>query len=430
MSAGRAMAISYGTLIEPHPASIEHEFVLAIVMRIAIYSDSFLPYISGVTTSILNQAHELVRLGHQVEIYRPKPKAGQVTLLAVDDRIQVHDLPFSVPWVRFPDLRCAMPLMSSLPKIKAFRPDVIHTHTEFGCGWEGVAAARLLDTPLVATFNTFYGDPEYLSHLHQPMRWAARKGVWHYLMTYYNRCHALISPSDSALQELRKRGLKIPGHLIPNGGPEVTWLPDSDIAKARQQLGLSEAPCFVYVGRVSHEKSLDVLLHAFRKVINQCEDAKLLMIGDGPYRSEMNRLIRKLDLRDSVLETGMVPHDKLIKDNILRVADVFVSASKTENHPVSVLESLMFGLPMIGPEARGMPEIIKHDENGLIFAPDDVEELSQRMLSLATDIPTRERLAAGALQSRERYRIGNVVNEVLGVYDSVIASRETSGNVA
>ncbi len=404
--------------------------MLAIVMRIAIYSDSFLPYISGVTTSILNQAHELIRQGHEVEIYRPKPKAGQVTLHAVDDRIQVHDLPFSVPWLRFPDLRCAMPLMSSLLKIKAFRPDVIHTHTEFGCGWEGVAVARLLDTPVVATFNTFYSDPEYLRHLHQPMRWAARQGVWHYLMTYYNRCHALISPSNAALQELRKHGLKIPDHLIHNGGPDVNWLPDSDIAIYREQLGLSKAPCFVYVGRVSHEKSLDVLLHAFRKVINQCEDAKLLMIGDGPYRPELNQLIQKLDMRDAVLETGMVPHDKLIKDNILRVADVFVSASKTENHPVSVLEALMFGLPMIGPEARGMPEIIKHDKNGLIFAPDDVEELSKRMLCLATDTPTRARLAAGALQSRERYRIGNVVTEVLGVYESVIAAQHPSGKVA
>ncbi len=399
-------------------------------MRIAIYSDSFLPYISGVTTSILNQAHELIRRGHEVEVYRPKPKAGQVTLLSVDDRITVHDLPFSVPWVRFPDLRFAAPLMSSLPKIKAFRPDVIHTHTEFGCGWEGVAAARFLSTPLVATFNTFYGDPEYLNHLNQPMRWAARKSVWRYLMTFYNRCDAMISPSESALSELRERGMKIPDFLIPNGEPEVKWLPDADIAKARQELGLSKAPCFVYVGRVSHEKALDILMRSFRKVLDHCEDAKLLIIGDGPYRSEMGQLIGKLGIRDAVLEMGMVPHDQLMRDNILRLGDVFVSASKTENHPVSVLEAQMFGLPMIGPDARGMPEIIKDGKNGLLFKPDDVDGLADRMRRLAEDVPLRNGMAAGALEMRERFQIGNVVNEVLGVYESVIALYDRSSRVA
>ena len=107
-------------------------------MKIAIFSDSFLPYICGVTTSIINQANELTRRGHQVEIYRPKPASdADKSLGSLDPRIRVHDLPISVASDKFPDLNFAIPTaLASYSKVRDFEPDIFHTHTEWGCGWE------------------------------------------------------------------------------------------------------------------------------------------------------------------------------------------------------------------------------------------------------------------------------------------------------
>ena len=171
-------------------------------MKIAIFSDSFLPYICGVTTSIINQANELARRGHEVRIYRPKPSSDAEARATLSPDILVKDLPVSVPSVKFPDLNFAFPMvLPSFRSVRDFEPDIFHTHTEWGCGWEGLVLSRLLRKPLVSTFNAFYADPGYLEHFHLPVASLARETVWRYLMTFYNRCHAIISPSESALDE-------------------------------------------------------------------------------------------------------------------------------------------------------------------------------------------------------------------------------------
>ncbi|HUF63684.1 MAG TPA: glycosyltransferase [Verrucomicrobiales bacterium] len=390
-------------------------------MRISIFTDSFLPYISGVTTCVLNQANEFRRRGHAVQIHRPRPPRSADGLPGLNRGVAVHNLLFSLPVCRFPQLRLALPLLlPTLFRLRRFRPDVIHTHTEWGCGIESLMASRLLKTPLVATLHTFYADPGYLQHLPFSRGSGVHRALWAFLMAFYNKCNAVITPSHSALDELTRRGLRPPSFLIENGIGAPRLRDPAFLLRRRRELGLEGGPHFIYVGRISQEKSLDVLARAFARVAPALPESRLILVGDGPGKPDLARLFASLGIASRVTDLGMIPHDRLIDENVPLLGDVFVTASKTENHPVSLLEALAFGLPMIGPGARGIPELIRHEVNGLIFPADDTEALAAHMQLLAIDPALRRRLHEGALSGGARYLMQRAGDRLEEAYDAVL----------
>ncbi len=390
-------------------------------MRVSIFTDSFLPYISGVTTCVLNQANEFHRRGHAVQIHRPRPPRSANGLQGLTDGVEVRNLPLSLPVCRFPQLRLALPLLlPTLFRLRRFRPDVIHTHTEWGCGIESFMVSRLLKTPLVATLHTFYADPGYLQHLPFSRVSGAHRALWAYLMAFYNKCNAVITPSHNALDELTRRGLRPPSFLIENGIHAPQLRDPAFLLRRRRELGLTGGPHFIYVGRISQEKSLDIVARAFARAAPSIPESRLILVGDGPGKPDLARLVASLGIGSRVTDLGMIPHDRLIDENIPLLGDVFVTASKTENHPVSLLEGLAFGLPVIGPDARGIPELIRHEVNGLIFPADDIESLAAHMLLLAANPTLRRQLGEGALKGGSRYLMHRAGDRLEEAYDAVL----------
>jgi 1,2-diacylglycerol 3-alpha-glucosyltransferase len=397
-------------------------------MKIALFSDSFHPYISGATFVVLNQANELIRRGHEVAIFRPKPirKRKHATADLIGTSASVYNSPLSIPTFRLQDLHIVVPtFLPTYHAIKRFEPDVIHAHTEWGCGWEGCFAAKLRRTPMVGTFHTFWGDPAYLQHFHLPPFKFVQKAMWHYSRVFYGRCDTIISPSQEVKDQLLAYGLKRDPVIVSNGIYIPPLRPEEEIKTLRETYGLpTDQPVFIYVGRVSQEKSLDVVLRAFSKVNEKFPESRFVMVGGGPVEDTVDKEIERLNLKDAVIRTGSVDHEKLIKENIFRLGDIFLTASTTENQPVSILEAMAFSQPVIGAAAKGIPELVENEKNGFLFEPGNETELATHMERLYTDPVLRERLSDGSFQTAQEHSIERTGDRLVEIYQAAIERRK------
>ena len=392
-------------------------------MRICMFTDSFLPYCSGVTFSVLNQASELVKRGHDVCVFRPKPRKRDIdenTSVDMPKEVEVFDVPFSVGVSKVPKLRITLPsFISSLWRVRKWDPDVVHMSTEWGCGWEGLIASKLLRKPTVGTFHTFFADPGYLKSFGLPSFKFIQRFMWWYSVRFFNMCRFVTSPSKSVKDALIAHGIRFDPIIIPNGIERPVRVDADDIMKKRNEIGIY-GPAFVYCGRLSPEKSLDVVLKSFALVQKKRRRAKLVIIGDGPVQADLESLAKELGIEDNVIFYGHVSHERLIDENLLLLGDTFVTASKTENQPMSILEAMSFGLPIVGANSKGIPELIEDQVNGLLFEPDNHEEMAQCMLRMANKRRQRKRMGHGALAFAAEYQMPQVVDRLEEVYQQAI----------
>lgn len=392
-------------------------------VRIAIFTDSFTPYRSGVTTVVENHARELARRGHRILIVRPAAWTGGDPERAED--IEIKGLPLSIPVLKAPDLYAAPPLVPAARRhLRRFKPDVAHVHTEFGCGWAGLMAARSLAIPTVGTLHTFFAEQGYQRALGLPDVRLSRSLTWRYSIAFYRRCDAVTCPSSALRDALLERGLR-PEPIIVSNGIEPAPAPDAAVrAATRSRFGIPDdgAPLFVHVGRLSAEKSLDVLCDAFALVASSVPDARLIIVGDGPERAGIERRIATSGLTERILTTGQIPRDDLMASQLLGLADAFVTASTTENQPLSVMEAMIAGLPIVGPRARGIPELVADGVTGRLVEPDRAEALAGAMIELARDPERSRAMGAAAVEAMRPHALPAAIDRLLDVYASVVES--------
>ena len=394
-------------------------------MRISIFSDSFYPYISGVSIAILQQANAMAARGHEVSIVRPRPSKNEAAEAVpnLHSSIRVFDTPITIPHRAFARLRLTCPtFFSTWRKLRTIEPEIIHVHTEFGTGWEGLALARISRVPLVGTFHTFFAEPEYLKHFPVPNCAMTRGMLWRYSVAFFNRCHTVVTPSQAVYRSLEERGAQCRLEKVSNGIQLPQKISDAEILKKRHAMDL-DGPTFIYVGRVSQEKSIDLLIKAFDPVWRQHPDARLLIIGGGPQEQELRELASQLESSRAITFTGSVPNHQLIAENLYRLGDVFVTASTTENQPISILEALSFGLPIIGPRAKGLPEMILDGQNGRLAEPKDIQTLSAAMQEAVQNPETLRRWSEGAIECARDHDLNRVAENLEGLYETAIESR-------
>ncbi|MEM9157801.1 MAG: glycosyltransferase [Verrucomicrobiota bacterium] len=393
-------------------------------MRICIFTDSFMPYISGVSSTILNQANEMARRGHEVSIFHPTTKRidKEAVGVGLEPSIATHGLPLSIPTPKIPKLRFAVPLfIYTYRRLRKKNPDLIHCHTEFGCGLEGMLLGRWKKVPVVGTFHTFFAEPTYLKQFHLPNLAITRYGMWKYSVTFYNRCNRLISPSDSVRDHLVEKGIKTDPIVMSNGIEMVDFLPSDEIRSFRESMGIDDF-AYVYVGRISPEKSMEVALEAFGETRRKHPKAKFVVIGNGPSDEAVDSKIRDLGLGGSVIRTGRVERDILMSKNYPLLGDAFITASKTENQPISILEAMAFGLPLVGPKAKGIPELVEDGKNGYLFEPDDVKGMSAAMNLMIEDRDATKAMGEASLALARTHSMEAVGDRLEGIYQGAIES--------
>jgi len=378
-------------------------------MRIAVFTDTYLPTMDGVVTSLLSTKRELERLGHEVVVFAPQvPGDGYGRR---DDVIWVRAREFR----SYPGYRLAMYPGREVEQIKEIDADLVHSHGIGFMGVKGMWSAWQCKRPLVLTFHTMVMDAmAYYSPFHLDLKLLER-GLRLYLRVFLRKCHAVVVPTRAILQEIQEIAPKIRhAEVIPTGVDGRRFRPDVDGRWVRERWGLDGAEVVLHVGRIAREKDLPTLVTAFDRVLADRPGAKLVFVGSGPYAGGLRALVRRRGLQDHVVFTGFVPDADL--PAYYAACDAFAIPSRFETQGLVVLEAMATGKPVAGANFRAIPEFVRDGENGFLFAPGDARSAA---VAIGKCLEWRTALAVGARSTAEGYTVEASTRRLVEVYRSV-----------
>lgn len=377
-------------------------------MRIGIFTNSYKPINnSGVVNYIIGLQYGLSKLNQEVYIFAPKfPNYG-------DKESKVYRFPsISLPIkVEYP---IAIPYSYKISKIiKELKLDIIHTHHPFNLGRKGVYFARKYKIPLVFTNHTRYED---YSH-YVPFNQSLTKKIVRYLhKKYLNSCNCVIAPTLDIKEYLLNMGMRSRVEIIPNG-INFQLLKHKDNTNIKKLYGLENKKVLLYVGRLAKEKNIQFIIKSFKILSKKREDVVLLICGGGYEEENLKNLIEELQLQGRVIMVGNIPHSDV--SNYFSASDLFVTASTTEVHPLTLLEALAFGLPAIALKKSSLQDIIKNEKNGFL-TNNSLESFSNRIEEILNDENMLKKLSKNAKISSRKYDIEIVSKRLLFLYKSLI----------
>jgi glycosyltransferase involved in cell wall biosynthesis len=370
-------------------------------MRIAFFIEIFYPEINGVLTATLDLAANLRELGHHILLVAPKAKASEA--VRDIDGMEVFKVP-SIPAYMYPGMRFNSPWSKVLrEKLRRDAIEILHTTGPGTMALAAMSCAKKLKIPLVQTFHTMLNEDTYLLYLVRLRRLLplGRFIAWRYMGKFIRASDLVTAPSRFACEELKRRYPEKTVRHISNG---IALAQFGNFPSKEDFLGrypFFNGKTFVFVGRVGLEKSIDVLIHAFAAAAAKDLETRLVIVGDGPSRADMSALAAKMGIGDRIFFAGKIPHAELLASGILQYSRAFVTASVTENQPMTVIEAICCGLPLIVADVEGMRELAAG--NALIFPPGDEAALAESILKLAGDEELCEKLRGASRSLADRF---------------------------
>ena len=355
-------------------------------MRIGFFTDTYTPQINGVVTSIRLFKSALEARGHEVYVFAPNPQS--------DDDGEGTVRFASMPFVFQPEMRFASPVsIEALRLLDEIELDIVHAHDPFSIGLFGLRVARRHKIPYVHTYHTLY--PEYVHYVWETR--LTKKLAERLSREYCDQCDSIVAPSTKVEGYLRDWGVSSPIEIIATGIDidRYSMVDEPRIAALRSKLRITpEDRVALFVGRLGREKNVEALLRAIWHC--RCLNAKLIVVGDGPHRAELEALTDELGLRDRVVFAGYLKRDDSIA--AYHLAHIFTFASTTETQGLVVGEAMAAGLPVVAAQDRAVEDFIVDGECGLVV-PGRPEELARAIDALLGDEVKRLAFAAAA---RER----------------------------
>ena len=172
---------------------------------------------------------------------------------------------------------------------------------------------------------------------------------------------------------------------------------------------------FLHVGRLSKEKNIEILIEAIKKTDKKIN---LLIVGDGPIKTTLEKMVMNKGLSKRIIFLGMIPYTQLPSSNIYKNAIAFITTSTSETQGITILEAMREGLPIIGVNAKALPELIVN--NGILSDPDNIDQISKSMVLLNEDKEMRQRYAGNSLLNVKKHNVSNTVRKLESVYNSLI----------
>lgn len=378
-------------------------------MRIGMFADMYKPHLSGVTNYIALYKRRFEELGHEVLVFTfgNRDHADDETGIVRSPALAWGRTGWQAGLAVSPEARELIPTL-----------DVAHVHHPFLSGRVALRYAGKRGIPVVFTNHTRYDiySDAYAGFLPRPLRMAFLRS---YLSRFARQVDLVISPSPGIREWLRDFGITDRAVLLSNAVDTHPFMRPA-APHDRADFGFpADSVVFCYLGRIGPEKNLGMLVEAFIRAAETDPRICLLLLGDGPARGEAQERLWAHHLTSRVHFAGLTPY-ALVPD-MLAAADVFVTASVSEVHPLVVMEAMAAGLPAIGVRSPGVGDIVQDGLTGFLTAKDPAE-FAARMLVLAEDSGLRRRMSDAACSDAARYDIRIMADRMLELYASAGAA--------
>ncbi len=385
-------------------------------MHIAYFTNTYLPVISGVVRSVRSFRDELTYKGHNVFIF------AQETMDYVDEdpfifRYPSLSLPIGV------DIPAAIPLSPFMDRLlPAIKLDVIHTHHPFLLGQTAATKANELNLPLVFTFHTQYREyTHYVPFPAESVQNFLKNAVDRWLQDFMRRCQHIIIPSESMREVLvNEYGLKDRFTVVPTGIDLEAYRTSSG-EKIRKRKRWEKDIIMISVGRLAAEKNWPLLLQATALVLKDHPQFRLVLIGDGPDRKNLEALAKELGIRKRVTFMGSIAFAD-IPDH-MKAANLFGFASVTETQGLATLEAMAAGLPVVAVDGSGTRDILRHGQQGYLVK-NDAEAMAAAITKLLDSPERMHRFAEAALKRAQAFDITLMTDKLLDVYEQAIRDKK------
>ena len=383
-------------------------------LRVAIITENFLPKLDGVTHTLTRLLEHLQAQGHQALLLGPESGMEEY---AGAELVGTAGLPFPF----YPELKFNFFRPLFVRRLGEFNPDVIHLVDPVILGATGIAAARFFNKPLVSSYHTNLAA--YCEHFGFGL---LTRPMWLYNRFVHNQCSLTFCPSPSTAAMLRLQGFE---HLRiwPRGVDTTLFGPSRrDEALRARWLAAREEPqrktILLYVGRVSWEKNLRLLIQAYRTMDHaRCH---LVIVGDGPAYAEVQQELADLP----VTFTGYLRGEELA--TAYASADVFAFPSYTETFGQVVLEAMASALPVVGLLSEGVCDLVEDGVTGLLLnahrlnEEEQIEGYRQRLQRLVDDAQTRREMSRAALKSAPSHTWSEAMERIVRGYQEVIEAQQ------
>lgn len=389
-------------------------------MRIGIFTDTYPPYINGVSTSIKMMEKALRQKGHQVFIVTVNTENMKYKYEENGRVIRIPGIPTGIYDYRLTGIYP----VRVLNKIKKWNLDVIHSHTEFGVGTFARIVAKQYNIPLVHTYHTMYEDyTHYITHGYFDK---SSKKLTEYFTKFYcdKTATELIVPSQKTYA-LFKDKYKVDRnvHIVPTGIDVERFyaekLDQNKVKAIKKELKLKDEKVILYIGRLAEEKNVELLIESQVSLAKKY-NSKLLIVGSGPDLEKYKKLAKKLKIEKNVIFTGAVPWENV--PYYYAQASVFATASTSETQGLTVIEAMASGLPVIAAEDKAFEGVVVDELNGKFFKTK--REYKKCIEELLNDSKKLEFMSKQARITADSHSLKYYADQILYVYKCAIKTKE------
>jgi glycosyltransferase involved in cell wall biosynthesis len=376
-------------------------------------ADVYMPHISGITGYISENKRALVEKGHDVFIFTFGDEEYKDNEPNV---IRSPGLPLlnTGYYISFNYSKQARKLLRSM--------DIVHVQHPFLSGSLALRYCRPRCIPIVFTNHTRYDlyARAYLPVLPDVIGETALEA---YMPAFCRACDLVISPSEGMRQVLKGMGVTTPIETVPNG-VDLRPLKIAIQPIDRSELGLSsESVVLIYTGRLGPEKNLPFLLRSFAGIAQAYEHVHLLLVGDGPERGNLENIVQSMNISPRVHFIGMVNRSDIYR--YLATSDAFVTASVTEVHPLSVIEALASGLPVMGIDSPGISDTVEDGITGLLVKEEDLAAFTAKLVRLISEHEWRKQMGNRGRQAAENFSIERTSERMVELYKKVVEEKKS-----
>ena len=390
-------------------------------MRIGIFTDTYTPFINGVTTSVVMLKKALEKKGHTVYIVTVNAENMKYQTEENGRVIRIPGIPIGIYDYRLTGI---YPI-KAMKIIKKWNLDIIHSQTEFGIGTFARIISKQFNIPLVHTYHTMYED--YVHYITHGYFNRSSKKIVEYLTLFYcdKTISELVVPTKKAY-ELFKQKYKVDRnvYIVPTGIDVEKFYVEKNsklnITEKRKELGLKKDDFVIlFVGRIGSEKNIDLLLTSMKSLINISDKIKLLIVGDGPDLNQYQNYVLKNKLEENIIFTGKVPWNKI--NTYYLISNCFTTASHTETQGLTVIEAMASSLPVVAIDDESFTDTVINGLNGLIFK--NKREYKKCIINLYKDKELLKKLSSQARISAETHSSKYFAEQILDVYKIAIKNK-------